>query len=259
MSDETRASAGGTPPRREMEQAPVLLRKASLILICGAILPWMTSISTQGHMPWAAWGIATALTLAAGFVMLESAKANAGAKASGLVKPIASAHPMAGTIAGLVLFVIALGVAWSMGNSWFVNDIFEGFDHAALELKEGVTAKDHYGFRAILEFGTLFLGVATFAHIQAYEYGGKFNPIFPLMFLGPAVAGSLHVFTAIGGEGSLKMVGIVGSLVVAAAGIMAMYTMYVSMRQAKVEGDIKRAAARERKKAERSARRSAAE
>ncbi len=69
----------------------------------------------------------------------------------------------------------------------------------------------------------------------------------------------MHVFTAIGGEGSLKMVGIVGSLVVAAAGIMAMYTMYVSMRQAKVEGDIKKAAARERKKAERSARRSAAE
>ncbi|QDV07019.1 hypothetical protein Poly30_25380 [Planctomycetes bacterium Poly30] len=256
MSDETRESSAGTPPKREMEQAPQLLRKASLVLIAGAILPWMTSISTQGHMPWTAWAIATALTLAGGFVMLEAAKANAGAKANGLVKSIAGAHPMAGTIVGLVLFVAALVVAWTMGSSYFVNGEFAGLTDAALVGAEDAKVEDHYSLRALLEFGTLFLGLATFAHIQAYEYGGKFNPIFPLMFLGPAVAGSLHVFTALGGDGSLKIVGILGSLIVAAAGIMAMYTMYVSMRQAKVEGDIKKAAERERRKNERSSRRS---
>ncbi|MFT5731524.1 MAG: hypothetical protein ACJAZN_000365 [Planctomycetota bacterium] len=255
MSDETSA-ASGTPPKRDMEQAPILLRKASLVLIAGAILPWMTSISTQGHMPWTAWAIATGLTLAGGFVMLESAKANAGAEANGLVKPIAGAHPMAGGIVGLVLFVAALVVAWVMGSSYFVNGDFAGLTDAALVASEDAQVSDHYSPRAILELSTLFLGLATFAHIQAYEYGGKFNPIFPLMFLGPAVAGALHVFTALGGEGSLKVVGILGSLIVAAAGIMAMYTMYVTMRQAKVEGDIKRAAERERRKTERSSRRS---
>ncbi|MEM8709391.1 MAG: hypothetical protein AAGG01_00450 [Planctomycetota bacterium] len=257
MSDETQQEE--RPQRRELEQAPILLRKASLVLILGAILPWMTSISTMGNMPWGPWAIAVGLTLIGGFAMLDANKAAAGIKSTGLGSALAGANPMAGTIVGLVLFVVACGVAWSMGNSFFVGDEFMGFDRAAFELPDDVSPDDNFSVRALLELGTLFLGLATFAHILAYEYyGTKFNPLFPLMFLGPAVAGSLHVFTALTSDatGPSKLIGIVGSLVVAAGGIMAMYTMYVSMRQAKVEGDLKKAAERERRKAERASRRS---
>ena len=253
MSDATSDIAGDGPtPQRELEAAPLLLRKASLILIVGAILPWMTSISTEGNMPWQAWAIATGLTLLGGFIMLEGAKAKAGHKAFGLAKSIAGAHALAPMIFGVVCFVAALGVAWAMGGTHYVNGDFSPFGEA---LPEDAEIKEVFRLRSLLEIGTLFLAVATFAHIQAYElYQTKFNPIFPLMFLGPAVAGALHVFTALNSDSTLKIVGILGSLIVAAGGITAMYTMYVSLKEAKVEGDQKKAAMREQRKADRASR-----
>ena len=159
---------------------------------------------------------------------------------------------MAPMIFGLVCFVAALGVAWTMGGTYFLNG---ELIVPTAEATEGI--EETFRLRSLLEIGTLFLALATLAHIQAYEYyQTKFNPIFPLMFLGPAVAGALHVFTALTSESSLKIVGILGSLIVAAGGIMAMYTMYVSLKQAKVEGDLKKAAMREQRKADRAARRS---
>jgi len=240
MSDASgsrRAKAEEGPVKRELETAPLLLRKASIVLLCGAVLPWMTAISTlgadgDGAMPWGAWAIGVALTVASGLVFIESAKHASGLKANGLVTPVAGAHPLAGPILGGLLFLGGV-----------VNSFAAGV--------EGM------GFYAALELGTLLLALGTLAHILRYEYGGKFNPIFPLMFAGPAVAGALQALKAGTrmGESPLVIVSLLGSLGVAAGGIYAMYTMFVSMKQAKIEGDIKKAQERERKKAERAARR----
>lgn len=246
---------GATGPvqgqQRQLEGAPQLLRKASVILMVGGLLPWMTALSTGGYVPWKTWFIGMALTIAAGFVLIESAKAASGLKANGLVKPIAGAHALAGPIFGLLLFIGAAVVAFGG----------EPAIPAKLTAKASEAIAVHppaFGWRGAVELASLFLAFATFAHILAYEYGGKFNPIFPLMFLGPALAGLLNVFGALPrmGEHPLILVALVGSLVVAVGGFMAMYTMYVSLRQAKVEGDAKREMMRERKKAEREARRS---
>lgn len=262
-AEESAARPSGPPPKRDLEQAPLLLRKASTVLICGALIPWMTSISTLGKMPWGMWFAGVLLTGLAGIVLIEAAKANAGDKANGLVKSIAGAHPMAGTGAAMALFVVAIVVCMMASSYYQVNDkgewvfdadgqpTFLGFsvaDGADMSL-----VKDTFSIRGVLELATLFLALATFAHILAYEYGGKFNPVFPLMFLGPAVAGTLHVLTAVSQryDNPLKIIGILGSAVVGAAGIMAMYTMYVTMKQAKIEGDRKAAEARERRRAER--------
>ena len=104
---------------------------------------------------------------------------------------------------------------------------------------------------------TLFLAVATLAHVLAYEYGGKFNPIFPLMFLGPAVAGVLQArcLRPHGQASARSSRDHLGSLIVAGGGFMAMYTMYVAMKEAKVQGEIKAAAMREERKRQRAARR----
>ena len=58
------------------------------------------------------------------------------------------------------------------------------------------------------------------------------------------------------GDYPLVLVGVLGAAAVGAGGIMAIYTMYVTMKDAKVQGDLKKEAARERKRAEREARRS---
>ncbi|MEM1449323.1 MAG: hypothetical protein AAF957_02940 [Planctomycetota bacterium] len=247
-----RSDAGGEPPKRELEQAPLLLRKASVILMAGAVLPWMTSISTKGNMPFAMWLAGVVLTGLAGWVLFDAANARAGAKANGISKKLVEAHPMAAAGASLVLFIGAVACAFSAGAYFTPTGDFLGFAPPAGD----EAFRNTYSIRAVLEHGTLYLALATFAHIHSYEYGAKFNPIFPLMFFGPAVAGALHVLTAVAdlGEYGLALVGIVGSIVVAAGGIMAVYTMYVTMKVAKEEGDRKKAEARERKRAERSAR-----
>ena len=86
---------------------------------------------------------------------------------------------------------------------------------------------------------------------------GKFNPIFPLMFVGPAVAGVFKVLEAgsMLGDYPLVLVGVLGAAAVGAGGIMAIYTMYVTMKEAKIQGDLKTSRP-ERKRAEREARRS---
>jgi len=263
MSDETTTTAAAAdsssgasePPKRELEQAPLLLRKASTILIIGALFPWMTSIATQGHMPWGPWVGGVVLTLLAGFVLREGTNARAGAKTNGLVKAVAGMHPMAVTGLSLLLFVVAMGLAFS-ANVYFAKNTGEFLGFTLAEGTDGFA--DRYSFPAVMEICTLYLALATFAHIHAYEFGGKFNPIFPLMFMGPAIAGSLHVLKAAAtvGDFGLALLGTLGSIIVAAGGIMAMYTMYVTMKVAKVEGDLKKAADRERRRSERSARKS---
>lgn len=246
MPDDAPANLA-TPPRRDLEQAPLHLRTAAKVLICGAVLPWMTAAATEGHVPWGYWAGSVALTFVAGFVMVESVKARRGLPANGAVAGIAKGHALAGTGLALLVFIGACVVAW-MGSAWFDGDPlrYTGVDSP--------TAEDRYSIRAILELATLLLGLATFAHILDYEYGGKFNPLFPLMFLGPAVAGSLQVFgafSAFGQSSTAALISLVGSITVAAGGCMAIYTMYESMKQAKAQGDLKRNAQREARKTER--------
>jgi len=251
----SRASkSGGEPPKRELEQAPLLLRKASVILMCGAALPWMTSIMTEGHMPWLSWFSCWALTFLAGWVLLDGAKARFGAKASGLSKALVKATPLGPAVLAVALFITVVVISLSTGV-YFSGDEFKGFTAPELGVGEKTAIENVYT-PAALEFATLFLALATFAHITAYEYGAKFSPLFPLMFLGPAVAGVLKVLEAASklGDFGLALVGVLGAVGVASGGIMAMYTMYVSMKVAKEEGDRKRDAARERKRAEREAR-----
>jgi len=226
---------------RELEQAPLLLRKASKILLAGALFPYFVALKTTpvGEIPWGILFGAKAVALLAAFVFHEGYKATHGGKTDGPIAKLAAAHkvavPVVAGVLGVLAFVL-LTQAAQVGAS-----------------------KDTFFAPATGEILTLLLASATFTHIFAYEHGGKFNPVYPLMFLGPGLAGLLSVFGGAamlsGDNAALVGVGLLGNLVVAAGGLMAIYTMYVAMKLAKAEGDLKKAAARTARKAQRTARR----
>lgn len=230
----TAAAAPGGPAapgvkglKRELEKAPQLLRKASRILLAGSLLPWLVGFKTAGAMPWTPWAITKIVALVAVWIFQQGYVATHGGEAKGVIGKLATAHRMAAPILAAVVAAAALLVALTT----------PGMDR----------------FAASGEVLTVLLAGATFSHIFGYEHGGKFNPIFPLMFLGPGIAGLLGIFgavSALGGEDPLPVwLGLVGTVIVAAGGMMAMYVMYVAMKQAKVEGDRKKAEAREKRQA----------
>lgn len=244
------APAGGEPERptkkpgekRELEQAPILLRKASLILLIGALFPFFAALQDD-FGAWGAWAIAKVLALAAGWIFHQGYVATHGGKeqqfvghrsdprrrpdaTKNFVERLADAHPLAPAILSGAIAVGAFVPAFLAGAIGAIGG----------------------------EVATLLLASATFSHIFGYEHGGKFNPIFPLMFLGPGIAGVLNVFGAVarfGDSAGLALLGLLGSVIVGFGGLMAIYTMYVAMKQAKVEGDRKRQEMREYRKAQR--------
>lgn len=223
--------------KRQLEQAPIILRKAAKIVLIGSLLPWLVGPKAgAASVDWLTLYGAKALALLAGFVFHQAYMATHGGKAWGFLDHLAKAHKMAvPVLAGLIAIASIVPI--------FMTD--------------GLPDQ----FAAVGEVATLLLAAATFSHIFGYEHGGKFNPIFPLMFLGPGIAGLLGIFGAVGefgGDGNklVLLAGLAGLIVVGVGGMMAIYTMVVAMKQAKAEGDLKRAAALEKRKAARASRRS---
>jgi len=217
--------------KRELEQTPLLLRKSSKVVLVGALLPFFTALDSE----FTAWGplyLSKGLVLLAGWIFHQGFMATHGGKGDGFIGKLAQSHAMVPTgLAGLV----AIG---AFVPAFMVGSI------------GGIGA----------ESATLLLACGTFSHIFGYEHGGKFNPIFPLMFLGPGIAGVLNIFGAMsqfGDQAGRAGLGLVGNLVVGAGGMMAIYAMYAAMKQAKVEGDIKKEEQRAQRKAQREAQRAA--
>ncbi|MDP6988102.1 MAG: hypothetical protein QF903_01320 [Planctomycetota bacterium] len=218
----------GQVQKRDLDQAPLVLRKAALILLAGSILPWGNPI--------ASWGGTIAeklLCFAAVWLFYQSHVLKVGGPAHGLVKSLGRKGPAPVMILAAVIAVIGLIPLATLGGE-------------ALTL-----------FKTFTEKAFLLLAGYTFVHIFDYEHGGKFNPMFPLLFCFAAVGGFMSIFTvvpAMGEAGPLAFVALIGTIAVTAAGCMAAYTMIVAMREAKAHGEAKRAAALEARKAAREAR-----
>jgi len=217
------ARLGKIEGKRELEAAPLMLRKASLILLAGALLPF-GGVATVGAF------VGKLALLAAAFVFHQGHVHKAGEKAAGFVAGLTKNGMMPlFAVAGL-LAIAGFAMPSLIGNG-------------------------DYPISAGGEMVALALACFTYTHIFDYEHGGKFNPLYPMMFLGPAIMGLLGI-VKLGESEGLTMVGAgLGALCVAIAGFMAVYTMYVAIKQAKVEGDLKKQAATEARKSAREARR----
>jgi hypothetical protein len=250
--------------KRELEEAPLKLRTAAKILLVGALFPFYSAVSyaleanganfqrwddDAGGFP---WGLMLGAKVVAGvgcWLFHEGYQATHGGKHKSPVASFAKLHPMAVPVIASLFWLAA--IVWLIVSNgpmyWFATE-------------DGAVWTRMSNTGLVAEVLTMVLAGATISHIFGYEHGGKFNPIFPLMFLGPAIAGLLRLVGTAGvfssdssGIGSL---GLAGSIVVAAGGIMAMKTMIDSMKAAKATGEERQKAIRAARKAERDAKRS---
>ena len=226
--------------KRELEAVPLMLRKASTILLVGALTPWWVAFKGVGDdgiaIPYIMLFAAKAIALVAAYIFHEGFAATHGGKHQGPIATLSRTHKVAvPAVAGVIALLSIL----------FACGVF-------------VDTSGLYPLWAITELFTLLLATSTFTHIFAYEHGGKFNPLFPLVFVGPGIAGVVSLFAlsrVLDQAGLMPKLAIAGTLAVAVGGIMAMYTMALALKQAKEQGDRKREAMREHRKATRAANR----
>jgi hypothetical protein len=214
---------------RAQERAPQMLLKAAKLLVAGSLLPWMGADLGSGN--WVNLGLKLVLLGGCMLIMKGVDAHYAGASATGFgAKPLAAGKKgMLGALNGLhvVGTLVILGV---LGAQLALYS-----DHVLV----------------LGESATLLLGGLTFAHIHSYLKGGHFNPLFPIMFAGCAIGGLFGLFGRIQQGGALGWLGALGCLILAAAGAGAVHTIAVAMMQAKKEGEVKKAAALEARKAAR--------
>ncbi len=245
--------------KRELEQAPLMLRKASWILVIGALFPFFSAlrysaaaINKVGELTnafdWKTWAIVKVLVVAGGWVAYECSLARSGDKPKSILMGLGKAHAKAGIGVASLLWIGAI-VLLFMGSGVYV------------EISPSKTA-EVFQIGMVAEIMTLMLGMYAIEHIHGYEHGGKFNPLVPLLMVGPGIAGVLNLLISSKAAFSnphsgLGAIGLIGSVIVAAGGIFAIKIMIDSMKEAKVQGEIKKAAMREARKAERAAKRTA--
>lgn len=211
--DPTPAGGAARAPAgpRELEAAPLMLRKAALILSVAALLPWL---QPGGFDLWVVGG--KAVVLLGALLFYWGVLAAHGQKAPGFVAALTKSNARLPEWIGLGVMVAGFCIP-------------------------------PYSLGAIVERGTLLVGCLVWLQVLAYEMGGKFNPVGGLVIPLLGIAGLGRIATIFKEFDALALL---GSLGVVAAGGMAGYTMVVAMKEAKAHGEArKRAAVEERKRA----------
>ena len=255
----------GKPPLRVLDKAPQLVLKASMLVVVGALIPFMNAtndeaVAEEGGVWWSL--VAKVLMLAAAWVWMQQVKHNWGQpKLTGFLaklgdlslkpkpkeedegkkkraakrdaKPGAIDHPFPTALHVLGLLLVVGGFVLSAN------------DPRSSELTGPV---------APAEAGIFAWAAFSFVHIKSYERWGSFNPLFPLMFLAMLLAGLASVVAGLSASGIWMAARIGGGVIVGAGGGLAAYSIVEAMMQAKKEGDAKKAAEIERRKAAREAR-----
>ena len=257
---------GEKPPLREMNGAPLHLRNAAIVVLGGCMLPWL-SLSPSGPVSWAGGKL---LVLVGIWMLWQSVELRAGGKVAGFVRNLGSKAigkkpeavdpkvaarraknrkgpaklevPFPTPLHLLGIAIVLLGVFMPLLDPT-----------GALFPAEGDSARPSNA-SSIAELGMLAWAAGTWVHLYAYERWGAFNPIIPLMFIGMLLSGGLTVAGFLGGAAGTTPVSLIGGLIVAIGGGMAAYTIVEAMIEAKKEGDAKKSAENDRRKAARATR-----
>lgn len=241
------------PKERELEQAPKLLRQAAVVLVVASLLPWV------GH------GGGPVTFAAAKVVVLLSAVAFYASVFTRIEKPVPFGLGALGKTRWGKPFShktkgFKEGVLQSIPTPLHVLAILMGLVGLALPFLDPVyTTSEVTGAGAgkgMAEVALLVMGSMTIVHIFAYSKGGSFNPVYPFLFLGALMMGIGRLITAkqTTSSGLDRILAYGGALLATIAGAWATYTIVVSMIEAKKQGDAKKAAIAEARKAARAAR-----
>lgn len=216
--DRPRSAAPAGP--RELEKAPLMLRKAALVLVVASLFPW---VSTSG------WDlntlIAKVVVLLGGYLAFNSVKLGAGEDVPGVFRAISGGQAKVLNIIGLVLMLAGVVVPF--------------VDPGAVE-----------PLRRAMELIFLAIGLIVVCQITTYEKGGKFNPTLGLFIPFAALAGLGRLVTL---AGSFDVWALIGGLLATGAGIVGGYTLFLAMKEAKEHGQAKRRAQMEARQAARKA------
>ena len=238
--DAAAAAAAAAAVNSAPSQAPLMLKKAAMLTAAGCLLPFLVMSDRLGVQ------IGSKLiVLFAAYLFHVCVLALSGEKVdptfAKLAKPFVDLSQRPKSFGALIAHKVPSAlhvIAWVvMLSGILLPVVFIGaFSQEAAEV------------------GLLMWAAATFVHIDGYERGHRFNPIFPLLFSSHAVVGLMTVLLQLRAENK-NLILLLGALVVTAGGFFAIYTMFVAMKQAKIEGDLKKQAAAEARKAARAARR----
>ena len=212
--DAPEAPASKAAPR-ELEKAPLMLRKAALVLIVSSLLPWLAPTG------WVLGGIgAKLIVLLGGFVMWNQVLLGHDEKVPGVFASIGGMHAKA--LTGVSALVMVFGIA--------------------LPLILGLAPE------SVVENLAIAVGLITWCQVGDYEKGGKFNPMFGLIIplLGVGAIGRLATMIK-----SPDLFALVGSAGVTVASVIAGYTMWIAMKEAKEHGVAKKKAQMEARKQKR--------
>jgi hypothetical protein len=222
----SRPASGAPKPKREMEQAPLELRKAGLVLFVSALLPWL---ALGGFDLNVIWGKLTVLVGAA--FLYYGVLARHGDPAPGLFRSLSASNAKLPGWIGMGLMAVGL-----------VSTV------VLVGVNKG-------GLSAAVEVAAVAVGATLWVQILDYEKGERFNPVMGLILplLALAAAGRLAFIAR-----EFDVLALLGSLGVLAAGVMAGKTMVKAMKEAKAHGEAKKRAAMEQRKLERAAKKPAA-
>ncbi len=213
--------AAGAP--REMEKAPLELKKAGAVLFVAALFPWLSSGGINLDVMWAKLAVVLG-ACALYFGVLH----RHGRPIPGALRALGGAHPKllswlgsALTVVGVLLPMLLIGAG-----------------------------KD--GFSASVEVAAVAVGASLWVQIVDYSMGAKFNPVMGLIVpvFALAAIGRLIFLSK-----KFDVLAMLGSLGVLVAGVLAARTMVVAMKEAKAHGEAKKRLAVEQRMQDRAAKR----
>lgn len=225
-ADEPQPARAAPGQPRELEKAPLMLRKAALVLVVASLFPWVTTLGWDTNTL-----IAKVVVLLGGYLAYTAVKMGAGEDVPGALRAISGGNSKVLNIIGLVLMLAGVAAPF--------------VDPAAAE-----------EIQRAMELLFLAIGLIVVCQITTYEKGGKFNPTLGLFIPFAALAGLGRIVTLFGKD-AFDIWALIGSLLSMGAGIVGGYTLVLAMKEAKEHGQAKRRAQMEARQAARKASRKA--
>jgi len=252
---------GEKPPLRVLEKAVVHLRLAAMVVAGGSLLPFMLANPAPegGYTEGSMWFSFAAKLLGAvgAWLLYQQVLHNWGPPLPGVLgklaslnlipKPKAEDKPKRKAKSKRNPEVATLEHPFPTLIHLLCAGVILGA--CILAIKDPRSGKA--GPVGLVEYAMFTWAALTYVHIAGYERWGKFNPLYAMLFLGMLLVGVSSIFAGLSNEGPLMISGILGGLLVGGGGGMAAFTIVEAMMQAKKEGDLKKAAAIEARKAAR--------